>query len=249
MKNFNDGSKKFLGFRFWTLLFKLWLQLLQHWELARAPMRCYNVECWMLNVELWDKVNICRVTTLNIWFCIARLADAIRTIVWNCCDATIRHVGFMTSATTSTSERMERWRSTVSCWRWGLMPDLIIDVLSASAMREVWMSKASLATPWRLSRKRDSWIFSGIWRFSFRKRKSWGTGTCLGQLPKSARVWMLKAGLLDTALINSYNSFWLALLAKRSFFLTVKERYLRKLSNLVSGIAYGALLPGSESIL
>ena len=39
---------------------------------------------------------------------------------------------------------------------------------------------------------------------------------------------MLEAGLLDTALINSYNSFWLALLAKRSFFLTVKERYLRK---------------------
>ena len=36
---------------------------------------------------------------------------------------------------------------------------------------------------------------------------------------------MLEAGLLDTALINSYNSFWMALLAKRSFFLTVKERY------------------------
>ncbi len=39
---------------------------------------------------------------------------------------------------------------------------------------------------------------------------------------------MRAAGLLDTALINPYNSFWLALLAKRSFFLTVKERYLRK---------------------
>ena len=36
---------------------------------------------------------------------------------------------------------------------------------------------------------------------------------------------MRAAGLLDTALINPYNSFWLALLAKRSFFLTVKERY------------------------
>lgn len=36
---------------------------------------------------------------------------------------------------------------------------------------------------------------------------------------------MRAAGLLDTALINFYNFFWLALLAKRSFFLTVKERY------------------------
>ena len=148
--------RRFLGFRFWTLLFKLWLQLLQHWELAHAPMLCFNVECWMLNVELWDKVNICRLTTLNIWFCIARLADAMRTIVWNSCDATIRRVGFMTSATTSTSVRMERWRSIVSCWRLVLMPDLIIDALSASAMRVVLMRKASLATPWRQNRKRDS---------------------------------------------------------------------------------------------
>ena len=149
----------------------------------------------MLNYELWDIVNICRVTTLNIWFCIARQADAIRTIVWNCWDVTIRLVGFMTSATTSTSVRMERWHSTESCWRWVLMPDLIIDALSASAMREAWMKKATLATPWRLSRKRDSWIFSGIWRFSFQKRRLWGIGTCRGQLPKSVRVWMLAAGL------------------------------------------------------
>ncbi|WP_228114885.1 hypothetical protein, partial [Segatella copri] len=49
---------------------------------------------------------------------------------------------------------------------------------------------------------------------------------CLGLLQRSVRVWMLEAGLLDTALINSYNSFWLALLAKRSFFLTVKENSL-----------------------
>ena len=196
--------RRFLGFRFWTLLFKLWLQLLQHWELARAPMRCYNVECWMLNVELWDKVNICRLTTLNIWFCIARLADATRTIVWNSWDVTIRHVGFMTSATTSTSERMERWRSIGCCWRWVLMPDLIIDALSASAMREVWMRKATLATPWRLSRKRDSWIFSGIWRFSFLKRRLWGIGTCRGLLPKSVRAWMLAAGLLIITWINSF---------------------------------------------
>lgn len=34
---------------------------------------------------------------------------------------------------------------------------------------------------------------------------------------------MLEAGLLDTALINSYNSFWLALLAKRNFFLLLKK--------------------------
>ena len=149
----------------------------------------------MLNYELWDIVNICRVTTLNIWFCIARQADAIRTIVWNCWDVTIRLVGFMTSATTSTSVRMERWRSTGCCWRLVLMPDLIIDALSASAMREAWMKKATLATPWRLSRKRDSWIFSGIWRFSFQKRRLWGIGTCRGQLPKSVRVWMLAAGL------------------------------------------------------
>ena len=168
----------------------------------------------MLNYELWDKVNICRLTTLNIWFCIARLADAIRTIVLNNCDVTIKLVGFMTSAITSTSERMERWRSTVSCWRWVLMPDLIIDVLSASAMREVWMRKASLAIPWPLSRKRDSSIFSGIWRFSFRKQRLWGIGICPGLLQRSVRAWMLEAGLLDTALINSYNSFWLALLAK-----------------------------------
>ena len=76
------------------------------------------------------------------------------------------------------------------------------------------MSKASLATPWPLSRKRDSLIFSGIWRFSFRKRRLWAIGTCLGLLQRSVRVWMLEAGLPDTALINSYNSFWLALLAK-----------------------------------
>ena len=168
----------------------------------------------MLNYELWDKVNIYRLTTLNIWFCIARLADAIRTIVWNSCAVTIRPVGFMTSATISTSVRMVRWRSTVSCWRWGLMPDLIIDALSASAMREGSMRTASLATPWQLSRKRDSLIFSGIWRFSFRKRRLWAIGTCLGLLQRSVRVWMLEAGLPDTALINFYNSFWLALLAK-----------------------------------
>ena len=177
----------------------------------------------MLSVELWDKVNICRVTTLNIWFCIARLADAIRTIVWNSWDVTIRRVGFMISAITSISERMERWRSIGCYWRWVLMPDLIIDALSASAMREAWMKKATLATPWRLSRKRDSWIFSGIWRFSFRKQRSWGIGICRGQLPKSVRVWMLAAGLLIITWINSYNSFWLALLAKRSFFLLVKK--------------------------
>ena len=33
------------------------------------------------------------------------------------------------------------------CWRLVLMPDLIIDALSASAMREGSMSKANLATP------------------------------------------------------------------------------------------------------
>ena len=157
----------------------------------------------MLNYELWDKVNICRLTTLNIWFCIARLADAMRTIVYNSCDATIRRVGFMTSATTSTSVRMERWRSTGCCWRLVLMPDLIIDALSASAMREDSMSKASLATPWQLSRKRDSLTFSGIWRFSFRKRRLWGIGICRGLLPKSVRVWMRAAGLLIIISINT----------------------------------------------
>ena len=102
-----------------------------------------------------------------------------------------------------------RWRSTVSCWRWVLMPDLIIDALSASAMREGSMSKASLATPWQLSRKRDSLTFSVIWRFSFRKRRLWGIGTCLGLLQRSVRVWMLEAGLLDTALINvSIQPLW-----------------------------------------
>lgn len=45
--------RKFLGFQFWMLLFKLWLQLLLHWELARAQMPYSNVKCWMLNVELW----------------------------------------------------------------------------------------------------------------------------------------------------------------------------------------------------
>ena len=34
---------------------------------------------------------------------------------------------------------------------------------------------------------------------------------------------MRAAGLLDTALINSYNSFWLALLAKGVFFLLLKK--------------------------
>ena len=209
--------RKFLGFQFWMLLFKLWLQLLLHWELARAPMpysnvecwmlsvECWmlSVECWMLNYELWDKVNICRLTTLNIWFCIARLADAMRTIVWNSWDVTIRRVGFMTSATTSTSVRMVRWRSIGCYWRWVLMPDLIIDALSASAMREGSMSKASLATPWRQNRKRDSLTFSGIWRFSFRKRRLWAIGICRGLLPKSVRVWMLAAGLLIIISINT----------------------------------------------
>ena len=124
-----------------------------------------------------------------------------------------------------------RWRSTVSCWRWVLMLDLIIDALSASAMREGSMSKASLATPWPLSRKRDSLTFSGIWRFSFRKRRLWVIGTCLRLLQRSVRVWMLEAGLLDTALINSYNSFWLALLAKRSFFLLLKKGIFENLSS------------------
>ena len=36
---------------------------------------------------------------------------------------------------------------------------------------------------------------------------------------------MLEAGQPDTALINSYNSFWLALLAKRSFFLLLKKAF------------------------
>ena len=36
---------------------------------------------------------------------------------------------------------------------------------------------------------------------------------------------MREAGLPDTALINSYNSFWLALLAKRSFFLLLKKAF------------------------
>lgn len=42
---------------------------------------------------------------------------------------------------------------------------------------------------------------------------------------------MLEAGLLDTALINSYNSFWLALLAKRSFFLLLKKGIFENLSS------------------
>ena len=78
-------------------------------------------------------------------------------------------------------------------------------------------------TPWPLSRKRDSLTFSGIWRFSFRKRRSWGIGICPGLLQRSVRVWMLEAGLRGTTLINSYNSFWLALQAKRSFFLLLKK--------------------------
>ena len=157
--------------------------------------------------------DVCRLYEIS-GSALHRLADAIRTIVWNSCAVTIRLVGFMTSATTSTSVRMERWRSTGCCWRLVLMPDLIIDALSASAMREGSMSKANLATPWQLSRKRDSLTFSGIWRFSFRKRRLWAIGTCRGLLQRSVRVWMLEAGLPDTALINSYNSFWLALLAK-----------------------------------
>ena len=63
----------------------------------------------------------------------------------------------------------------------------------------------------------------------------WAIGTCLGLLPKSVRVWMLEAGLPDTALINSNNSFWLALLAKRSFFLTVKERSFSTSPSLLQG--------------
>ena len=33
--------------------------------------------------EAIDKVNICRLKISSIWCCTARLADAIRTIVWN----------------------------------------------------------------------------------------------------------------------------------------------------------------------
>ena len=187
----------------------LWRKIHFQWTLAggRYALSACSSPKWR-TARTW-----CLPTLWDFWYCIARLADAIRTIVWNSCAVTIRLVGFMTSATISTSVRMVRWRSTVSCWRWGLMPDLIIDALSASAMREGSMSKASLATPWPLSRKRDSLTFSGIWRFSFRKRRLWAIGTCLGLLQRSVRVWMLEAGLPDTALINSYNSFWLALLA------------------------------------
>ena len=48
----------------------------------------------------------------------------------------------------------------------------------------------------------------------FPKAKIVGHRDFPGLLQRSVRVWMLEAGLLDTALINSYNSFWLALLAK-----------------------------------
>ena len=76
-----------------------------------------------------------------------RSERTLLTGVENSCDVTIRPVGFMTSAIISISERMVRCRSIVNCWRWGLMPDHIIDALSASAMRVVWMRKANLATP------------------------------------------------------------------------------------------------------
>ena len=49
----------------------------------------------------------------------------------------------------------------------------------------------------------------------FPKAKIVGHRDLPGTPPRSVRVWMLEAGLPDTALINSYNSFWLALLAKR----------------------------------
>ena len=105
---------------------------------------------------------------------------------------------------------MEPVRNIDCCWRWVPMPDLIIDALSASAMKGDLMSKASLATPWLLNRKRDSWIFSGIWRFSFRKQRLWDIGICQGLLQRSVRVWMLAVGLLVTTLINSFiYSFWL----------------------------------------
>ena len=48
----------------------------------------------------------------------------------------------------------------------------------------------------------------------FPKAKIVGHRDLPGTTPKECRVWMLEAGLPDTALINSYNSFWLALLAK-----------------------------------
>ena len=40
---------------------------------------------------------------------------------------------------------IEPVRNIDCCWRWVPMPDLIIDALSASAMKGDWMSKASLA--------------------------------------------------------------------------------------------------------
>ena len=115
------------------------------------------------------------------------------------------------------------------------------------------MSKASLATPWPLSRKRDSWIFSGILRFSFRKRRLWAIGTCLGLLQRSVRVWMLAAGLPDTALINSYNSFWLALLAKRNLSWYVFQKCVGSVATKPFSATYPSLFamasPSSPAIV
>ena len=52
----------------------------------------------------------------------------------------------------------------------------------------------------------------------FPKAKIVGHRDLPGTLQRSVRAWMREAGLHGTTLINSYNSFWLALLAKRSFF-------------------------------
>lgn len=83
----------------------------------------------------------------SIWFCIALLRDATKTIRRKCCSVTIWLATSVASVITSISVRMGRKVSIACSWRSVPIAYLIIDAPSASVTREGWMSKGNLAIP------------------------------------------------------------------------------------------------------
>lgn len=74
--------------------------------------------------------------------------------------------------------RMVRRRSTECCWKWVLIVYLIIDAVSASAMRVDWTSMANLPIRSPKSRRSKSAICSSISISFSQKRRLWGIVTC-----------------------------------------------------------------------
>ena len=126
------------------------------------------------------------------------------------------------------------------------MPDLIINALSASAMKVVWMSMAGLAI---LLLRNSLKEFKNCWQFSkncFRKLKSLGTGTCRGLLRRSVLAVM--------RVRSSENNFRKSTRPSLPFFsktypsfLTVKEGSTSHLGLLPSGKKRETALLGARN--